>query len=53
MGMPVRNKKGDVIAGLGLGLRPDRADDPAFIDESLAELAKTIEAINGLMRLRG
>lgn len=53
IGMAVRNKKGDVIAGLGLGLRPDRADDPAFIEESQAELSRTIDTINGLMRLRG
>jgi IclR family transcriptional regulator, pca regulon regulatory protein len=52
MAMAVRNKKGDVIAGLGFALAPDRADDPAFIDESLIELAKTIGTINGLMRLR-
>lgn len=53
VGMPIRNKNGDVIAGLGFGLPPDRADDPAFIEESLAELAKTADTINGLMRLRG
>jgi IclR family pca regulon transcriptional regulator len=53
LAMPLRNKDGDVIAALGLGLRPDRADEPAFVEESLAEVAKTAEAINGLMRQRG
>jgi IclR family pca regulon transcriptional regulator len=53
LAMPLRNKNGDVIAALGLGLRPDRADEPAFVEESLAEVAKTVETINGLMRQRG
>lgn len=53
IGMPLRNKSGRVIAGLGLGLRPDRADDPAVIEEARVEIAKAVETINGLVRLRG
>lgn len=53
IGMPLRNKGGQVIAGLGLGLRPDRADDLAAIEEARSELAKTVAAIDGLVRLRG
>jgi DNA-binding IclR family transcriptional regulator len=53
IGMPLRNKSGQVIAGLGLGLRPDRADDPAVIEYARSELAKTVAAIDGLVRLRG
>jgi DNA-binding IclR family transcriptional regulator len=53
MGMPIRNKHGAVIAGLGLGIPPDRADDDAFIANSLKELARTVDTINGLVRLRG
>jgi IclR family transcriptional regulator, pca regulon regulatory protein len=53
MAMPIRNKKGDVIAALGFGLRPERADDPVYIQETLAEVAKTVAMIDGLMQLRG
>lgn len=52
IGMPLRNKDRQVIAGLGLGLRPDRSDDPAAIEQARIELARTVEAIDGLMRLR-
>lgn len=53
MGMAIRNKEGVVIAGLGLGIPPDQADDDAFIANSLKELARSVDTINGLVRLRG
>lgn len=53
MGMAIRNKEGTVIAGLGLDIPPDRADDDAFIANSLKELARTVDTINSLMRQRG
>ena len=52
IGMAVRNKDGEVIAGLGLGLRPERADDPAAVEEARAELARAVEQIETLLRLR-
>lgn len=53
IGMPLRNKSGRVIAGVGLGLRPDRVDDPAAIEEARVALAESVAAIDGLVRLRG
>jgi IclR family pca regulon transcriptional regulator len=53
IGMPLRDKNNRVIAGLGLGIRPDRADDPVAIEEARIELAKAVATIDGLVRLRG
>lgn len=51
--MPVRDKDGKAVAGLGLSIRPDLSMDRAAVQAARRELSATIETINELIRMRG
>lgn len=51
--MAVRGNYGETVAGLGLGLRPDLSNDPITVEYARRELAKTVDAISDLLRMRG
>ena len=51
--MPVRNKDGKAIAGLGLSIRPDLSMDRAAVQAARRELSGTVETIIDLIRMRG
>lgn len=50
--MPVRDKDGDVIASLGLSIRPDLSMDRAAVQSARRELSETVDTINDLIRMR-
>lgn len=50
--MPVRGKDDEVVAGIGVALRPDLSTDPDTIAYALRELTKTVTAVGDLLRMR-
>jgi len=52
IGMPIRDKRNAVVAGLGVSLRPDLSNDPATIDFARRELTKAVDTIADLLRMR-
>jgi len=51
--MPVRDKDGEVIAALGLSIRPDLSMDRTAVQSARRELSETVDTINELIRMRG
>jgi IclR family pca regulon transcriptional regulator len=52
IGMSIRDKDGKVVAGIGLGIRPDLSNDPETIENTRRELAKAVASVGDLLRMR-
>jgi IclR family pca regulon transcriptional regulator len=50
--MPVRGKQDEIVAGMGVALRPDLSNDPKTIAHARSELAKAVTAVGDLLRMR-
>lgn len=52
IGMPIRVKDNEVVAGIGLGLKPDLSSDPVMLELARRELAKAVTTVGDLLRMR-
>lgn len=50
--MPIYGKRSEIVAGLGVALRPDLSNDPLTIDFARRELTKTVTTIGDLLQMR-